>query len=57
MNNKDLFKRLDVPLIFRVPHKTHKEYKALSGFEKKAIQYKLNVWIVKQLKNINNGDL
>jgi len=43
------YNKLDVPLSFRVPHETHKKYKSLSGFERKTIQYKFNLWIAKQL--------
>ena len=46
------FKKLDIPLSFRVPHKTHDKYKSLSGFERKEIQYKFNMWIIKQLKKV-----
>ena len=45
------FNKLDVPLSFRVPHKVHTAYKSMSGHERKVIQYKFNVWIVKQMKS------
>jgi predicted DNA-binding protein len=47
------FKNLDIPISFRVPHKIHKQYKKLSGHERKTIQYKFNMWIEKQLKKVN----
>lgn len=52
MKDKDLFKRYDIPLSFRVEHKTHKAYKKLPNFKRKAIQYKFNVWIKKQLDKL-----
>jgi len=44
--------RLDRPLSFRVPLKVHNAYKNLSGFGRKEIQYKFNLWIKKQLKKV-----
>lgn len=40
-NHQKNHQKLDRPLSFRVPHKTHKQYKSLSGFERKEITYKL----------------
>ncbi len=47
---KTNFQKLDQPLGFRVPFDVHKGYKNLSGFQRKEIQYKFNLWIKKQLK-------
>jgi predicted DNA-binding protein len=44
------YQRLDKPLSFRVPLKVHNKYKSLSGFGRKTIQYKFNLWIEKQIK-------
>jgi len=46
------FNKLDVPLSFRVPHKIHSKYKSLSGFKRKEIQYKFNIWLKKQLDKV-----
>ena len=48
------YNKYDVPLSFRVPHKLHSKYKSLSGFERKTIQYKFNVWLKKQLKSMED---
>jgi hypothetical protein len=49
--NKKLydFNKLDKPLSFRVPHKLHDQYKSLSGYERKEIQFKFINWLKKQL--------
>jgi len=52
--NKINYNRLDIPLSFRVPLETHKKYKSLSGFGRKTIQYKFNIWIKKQIKGLEN---
>lgn len=52
MNKKTNYQRLDRPLSFRVPLKVHNAYKGLSGFERKTIQYKFNLWISKQMKEV-----
>ena len=46
------FKKHDVPVSFRVPHKEHRRYKELSGFAKKTIQYKFNLWFARELKKV-----
>jgi len=35
------YKKLDCPFSIRIPHKSHKQYKALSGFGRKQVQYKI----------------
>jgi len=50
--NKINYQRLDRPLSFRVPSDVHDKYKGLSGFGRKTIQYKFNMWIKKQLNEV-----
>lgn len=46
------FQRLDRPLSFRIPIKIHEKYKNLSGQGRKTIQYKFNIWLKKQLNEV-----
>ena len=46
------FQRLDRPLSFRVSHEAHAKYKSLSGIGRKTIQYKFNIWLNKQLRDL-----
>lgn len=51
--DKQDYQKRDRPLSFRIPHKVHSTYKSLSGFGKKTIQYKLILWLEKQLKKVD----